>query len=140
MCRIALAQCVSVDITNLMKIIFMSLVLSLLVSSCANQTVYLDGDLTGPPTFEEKVNFWLSGVGQEYEVNGSRICEEYLRKTGAENRQYYFNKSKRPKKNRESNTRQKLSRVEIRQSIGDVLLTILTLTIYSPRTVRIYCN
>ncbi len=93
-----------------------SLVLVLMTvfsAGCATQRVYVKGDLTGPPAYEETQTFWFGGVGQEAQINASEICRA---------------------------KRSRLSRVEVKQTMKDVVLTGVTFGIYAPRTVRISCK
>lgn len=89
------------------------MVLSLLFSACAHQVIYLEGDLTGPPSHEETQSFFIMGVGQQTIVNASEVC---------------------------GRSRKKLSRVEVRQTMSDALLSVVTLGIYTPRTVQVSCQ
>lgn len=88
-------------------------VLFLTLASCASQSVYIQGDLTGPPDHTETQTFWLMGIGQETTIDATPIC-------GAK--------------------RGKVTQVRTRQTFTDVLLTMITLGVYAPRTVQISCR
>jgi len=91
----------------LLPVLFLALV------GCASQTVYIQGDLTGPPDHEETQTFWLYGIGQETTIDATPICGS---KHG------------------------KLTQVRTRQTFTNVLLTMLTLGVYAPRTIQISCR
>ena len=80
---------------------------------CATQRVYVQGDLTGPADYQETQAFWFGGIGQEIEVNASEICAA---------------------------RRSQLSRVEVKQTMKDVILASVTFAIYTPRTVKVSCK
>lgn len=88
------------------------LLLSTLVG-CASQSVYVHGDLTGPPDFEETQNFWLLGIGQETVVDATPVCGQ---KKGS------------------------VTHVRVRQTFGNALWTIFTLGVYAPRTIQVSCK
>ncbi len=96
-----------------MKNWILIVILSGLSLGCATQRVYVQGDLTGPPSFEETQGFWFGGIGQEAQINATEICNA---------------------------KRSQLSRVEVKQTLKDVVLTGVTFGIYAPRTVRISCR
>ncbi len=95
-----------------MKYLLLPLLVLTLVG-CASQSVYVHGDLTGPPDFEEMQNFWILGIGQESMIDATPIC-------GAK--------------------RGGVSHVRVRQTFSNALVTIVTLGIYAPRTVQVYCK
>lgn len=86
---------------------------ALLLSGCARQTFFVHEGNPGQPTREVHHDFVLVGIGQSEMVDASLACQSD------------------PKK---------VVRVEMQQSPQDVLMAILTLGIYTPRTVRVYCN
>ncbi|TNH83615.1 Bor family protein [Aeromonas sobria] len=86
---------------------------ALLLSGCAQQTFFVHEGNPGQPTREVRHDFVLAGIGQSEMVDASLACHSD------------------PKK---------VVRVEMQQSPQDVLMAILTLGIYTPRTARVYCN
>jgi len=100
-----------------MKKILLLLAVTLLASSCATQTFSVNPNVkrevpSGNPHFSKWSHFFLEGVGQSDFQNATQLCKDS----------------------------EGVSFVEARQSFGQVLLTAITLHIYSPRTMNIYCN
>ena len=86
---------------------------TLMLSGCARQIVFVHDGNPGQPTREVRHDFVVAGIGQSEMVDASLACHGD------------------PKK---------VVRVELQQSPQDVLMAILTLGIYTPRTARVYCN
>ncbi len=89
----------------------------LLVASCATQTFSVNPSVkrevpAGNPHFSKWSHFFVGGIGQSDFRNSSEMCKD----NGG------------------------VSFVETRQGAGQVIVTILTYGIYSPRTMNIYCN
>ena len=102
-----------------MKIILkLTTIISLLtISSCATQTFVVDPKLkrevsSGNPHFSKTSHFFISGVGQSMVLNASELCKES----------------------------DGVAFVESKQSFFDGVLATVTLGIYTPRTMNIYCN
>lgn len=84
----------------------------LLVSGCATQRVYSQSELGGTlPSYEKSQPFFVYGIGQTQETNAREICG----KSG-------------------------IDRVETTQTFLDGFLGVITLGIYTPRTVQVYCK
>ena len=81
---------------------------------CANQRFNVAGDLSGAPTAksEDSQAFFVSGIGQKQTVNAAQVCGDAGKVQG----------------------------VAVEQSGMDVLLGVVTLGIYTPRTARVYCK
>jgi Bor protein len=92
------------------KIAVAALVLSL--TGCATQRFDVRPDTQNAPTQDNTQTFWVAGIGQSEEIDAAKACG------GAA----------------------KVQRVETQMTAGNVGLTILTLGIYSPRQVRVYCT
>ncbi len=92
------------------KIAVAALVLSL--TGCAIQRFDVRSDVQNAPTHDNSQSFWVGGIGQSEEIDAAKVCG------GAA----------------------KVQRVETQMTAGNVGLTILTLGIYSPRQVRVYCT
>ncbi|WP_244160207.1 Bor family protein [Rodentibacter trehalosifermentans] len=84
---------------------------TLLLSACSTQTAYVKSQ-TGKLTLEDNQTFFLFGVGQEETVNAVKVC-------GSE---------------------EKIAKVESELTGKNILLGIVTLGIYTPRTARVYCQ
>lgn len=83
----------------------------LAVSGCAQQTFKINNGAERRPAKEVSQAFFFSGIGQTKTLNAANICH------GAEN----------------------VARIETQATAFDVIVTTLTLSIYSPRDARIYC-
>jgi len=85
-----------------------------LLVGCANQRFNVAGELSAMPTAkaEDSQTFFVSGIGQMQSVDAGKVCG------GAD----------------------KVQGVAVEQSGSDVLLGIVTLGIYTPRTARVYCK
>ena len=57
-------------------------------------------------------SFWIGGIGQSNEIDAAKVC-------GGSN---------------------KVQRVETQLTAGNVGLTVLTLAIWTPRQIRVYCT
>lgn len=87
------------------------LVISVALSSCATQRIYTsDGSVAMNADYEKSQAFWLSGFGGFAELNAQQICKD---KT--------------------------VERVETFWSFTDGFFNVMTIGIYTPRTVRVYC-
>ena len=92
------------------KLAIAAIVLSL--TGCAIQRFDVRPDVQNAPTHDNSQTFWVGGIGQSEEIDAAQVCGA----TG------------------------KVQRVETQMTAGNVGLTILTLGIYSPRQVRVYCT
>ncbi|MCK3655011.1 lipoprotein bor [Pasteurellaceae bacterium Macca] len=90
----------------------MLLGLTLAISGCATQTATLKPTTKTLPTYENSENFFVFGIGQEKTINAVEICG------GAD----------------------KIAKVESFLSAPNILLTLVTIGIYSPRTSKVYCG
>ena len=88
------------------------LVAALTLAGCARQTFLADSARIGAPDSETKSQFFLSGIGQEDVVDATDECG------GAEN----------------------VLAVESEMDPVDAVLGFVTLGIYTPRTMRVYCS
>ena len=101
-----------------MKKIVAVVTLILLSCSCATQTISVDSNnrrevpASNKPHSSQWNHFFFDGIGQSNSQNAYKICRR--------NRGVAF--------------------VEVRQSFGQVLLSAVTLGIYTPRTMNVYCN
>ncbi len=100
-----------------MKKIIVAVVALVMVSSCATQTFLVDKNIkrevpSSNPHFSKWSHFFLSGIGQDDVQNAAQLCQE----SGG------------------------VSFVEAKQTVGQVLVNIATLGIYTPRTMNIYCK
>lgn len=92
------------------KLAIAAIVLSM--TGCATQRFDVRGDTQNAPTHDNSQSFWVAGIGQSEEIDAAKVCG------GASN----------------------VQRVETQMTAGNVGMTILTLGIYSPRQVRVYCT
>ncbi|WP_294770827.1 Bor family protein [uncultured Rhodoferax sp.] len=91
-----------------------ALVATAMLVGCANQRFNVAGELSANPTprSEDSQTFFVSGIGQQSSVNASKVCGDASKVEG----------------------------VAVEQSGMDVLLGMVTLGIYTPRTARVYCK
>jgi Bor protein len=82
-----------------------------ILSGCVTQTFTLAVNTPPMPDATQQVVFYFGGLGQNREVNAGKIC-------GGASR---------------------VAKVTTGQSGGEALLSAITLGIYSPRTVSVYC-
>jgi len=91
-----------------------TLVAAVLLAGCANQRFNVAGAVndTSAAKTEDSQTFFLSGIGQKQTVDAAQVCG------GAG----------------------KVDGVAVEQAPLDVLLGLVTLGIYTPRTARVYCK
>lgn len=86
---------------------------AMLLAGCATQNYIVSEQAASrKPTFDRSQAFFLNGIGQKKEVNASEVCH------GASN----------------------VTKVQTQQTFLNGLLGGLTNSIYSPRTMRVYCK
>ncbi len=86
---------------------------SLFLLGCANQRFNIAGDASSTtPKMEDSQSFWVSGIGQHTTVDAAQVCGGAAKVVG----------------------------VAVEESGMDVLLSVVTLGIYTPRTARVYCK
>lgn len=84
-----------------------------LMTGCATQTYNLAGGAASEvPTKQVSQSFFVEGIGQHKNINAAQICG------GVD----------------------KVIKVETKAEVTDVLLGIVTLGIYTPRTAKVYCK
>lgn len=88
------------------------LALLLAMTGCATQRFDLYPSSQDAAAFDDSQTFWIGGIGQKEEIDAAKVC----------------------------GGSRKVQRVETQMTAGNVGLTILTIGIYSPRQVRVYCN
>ena len=98
----------------MIKPAFVALVAVSLLAGCANQRFNIASTLPANPAAksEESQTFFVGGIGQQASVDAAKACG------GAA----------------------KVSGVAVEQAPVDVLFSIVTLGVYTPRTARVYCN
>ena len=97
------------------KILLPALLLGVVfISGCATQTYYLNQDDSTQATLKEekKQHFFIRGIAQEDTLNAAEIC----------------------------GSADKVAKVSSRLSFTDVVLRILTWSLYTPRTAEVYCT
>jgi len=96
-----------------MKLPLVLLSAAALLGGCAIQRYDLNPAASADtPQHDEAQTFWVGGIGQTQTVDANQTCG------GAH----------------------KVARVETEQTAGNVVLNTITLGIYSPRQVRVYCK
>ncbi len=98
-----------------MKKIVTVALLAVLSTGCATQTYLISGKNTSDnaePQYDKMQTFFVSGIGQEKEVNASEICG------GAH----------------------KVAKVETKLSLLNGVLGSVTSGIYTPRQMKVYCK
>ena len=84
----------------------------LLFSGCAAQTYHINKGAASSPTKDKMQHFFVSGLGQEVELNAADVCG------GAEN----------------------IIKVQSRLEFIDGFLGFVTFGIYTPRHAKVYCK
>ena len=85
----------------------------ILLSACATQRFdFVDKPVKSSPSFDDSQTFWVGGIGQSTEVDAAQVC----------------------------GSASNIASIETQQTGGDVALTLITLTIYSPRHIRVTCK
>jgi hypothetical protein len=92
------------------KLAIAALVLSL--TGCAIQRFDVRPDTQNAAKHDDSQTFWVGGIGQSEEIDAAKVCGSVGN----------------------------VQRVETQVTAGNVGLTILTLGIYSPRQIRVYCT
>ena len=85
---------------------------AILISSCSSQTFNINGANGEIPTSQSSQNFFIGGIGQEKISNAAEICG------GVE----------------------KIIKVESQQTFLNGFIGLITLGIYTPRDVKVYCK
>ncbi|ODC02778.1 lipoprotein bor [Terasakiispira papahanaumokuakeensis] len=94
------------------KLLLVGLV-AVLMAGCSNQRfVMQDDSQSNAADYKRAQPFFINGIGQRKTVNAAEVCG------GAEN----------------------VVRVETQQTFGNVVLSVVTFGIYTPREARIYCK
>lgn len=94
------------------KIVMTTLVATSLLAGCATQTGMVRNTTNATPTYSKSQAFFISGIGQEKQIDAQAIC-------GGE---------------------QNVAKVESTLTPKDIGLGILTLGIYTPHTANVYCR
>ncbi len=92
------------------KLAIAAIVLSL--TGCAIQRFDVRPDAQNAPTHDNSQTFWVGVIGQSEEIDAAKVCGSAA----------------------------KVQRVETQMTAGNVGMAILTIGIYSPRQVRVYCT
>ena len=87
------------------------LLLSLMVSGCAQQSFRVNNDVTIDPKETKTAHFFVSGLGQTETIDAAKVCG------GAD----------------------KVVKTEVQQTFLNGFLSVITLGIYTPREARVYC-
>jgi hypothetical protein len=88
------------------------LALAIALGGCATQRFDVQSTSDVSPAFDDAQTFFVGGIGQSQDVDAAKVCG------GAK----------------------KVQRVESQLTAGNVGLTMLTLGIYTPRQIRVYCT
>ncbi len=83
------------------------------LNACSAVTVRTDNspETSEPPSFQQRYTYWWWGLKGEHSVNVREIC-----------------------------VGRRVEQMQAIYSVGDSLLALFTLGIYSPRTARIWCK
>jgi hypothetical protein len=87
------------------------LILITSLSGCATQRVFLGGESNKDPDFQKSQAFWFGGEFQSRDIDAELICKDMG-----------------------------VQKIETVQSFGDTILGTLSFGLYTPRTLKIYCN
>lgn len=88
------------------------LIMVLCLAGCATQRFEIRPEIKTMPMYDFTQSFWLGGIFQYDEIDAVRVCR------GANN----------------------IQRIETQMTSDNVVLAILTLGIYTPRQIRVYCT
>ena len=95
-----------------MKKIAIASLLAILTSGCTTQTYLMANSGNSTPSYNKMQYFFVSGIGQEQEVNAAEVCD------GAD----------------------KIAKVQTQQTFLNGLLSNLTYGLFTPRQIRVYCK
>lgn len=97
-----------------MKKILLAVVMgsTLLASGCATQTGLIKKNSQTVPKHSESQSFLFWGIGQEKTLNAAQIC----------------------------GSADKVAKVQTVQEPMDIILGVITMGIYAPRTANVYCQ
>lgn len=95
-----------------MKKLFATAVVAMLLTGCAQQTFNVKSESVATPKQLTTHHFFVSGIGQQKTIDAAAVCG------GAD----------------------KVVRTEVQQTAVNVLLSVVTLGIYTPREARVYCS
>jgi hypothetical protein len=84
---------------------------ALALTGCAVQRFDLQPATQDAAAYNDSQSFWIGGIGQSEEIDAAKVCG------GAK----------------------KVQRVETQVTAGNIGLTVVTLGIYSPRQIRVFC-
>jgi len=93
------------------KKVFLAILITV-ITGCSTQTYYVNNERAIDPDKEESQTFFISGIGQQQEIDAAKVCG------GVD----------------------KIAKVESELTFVDGLLGGITFGIYTPRTARIYCS
>jgi len=94
-----------------MKKLVMVAAAALALTGCAVQRFDLRPANQDAPAYNDSQSFWVGGIGQTEEIDAAKVC----------------------------GTSHKVQRVETQVTAGNAALTFLTLGIYAPRQIRVFC-
>jgi hypothetical protein len=95
------------------KSLLTAMIATAMLAGCANQRFNVAGDITGStPKMEDSQSFWVSGIGQQSNVDAAQVCGGAAKVVGA----------------------------DVEQTGVNVLVGLVTFGIYTPRTARVYCK
>ena len=94
-----------------MKKLFIS-ALIMVLTGCATQRFDVQPNKQEMLSHDDSQTFWVAGIGQTEEIDAGKTC----------------------------GGKDKVQRVETQLTPGNILLTIVTLGIYTPRQIRVYCT
>lgn len=86
--------------------------LATILSGCATQTALIRDTKATTPAYTKSQSFFVGGIGQEKTVDAGQICG------GAD----------------------KVASVQSKAEPKDILLSVVTLGIYTPHTATVYCR
>ncbi|MFC0820517.1 Bor family protein [Moraxella marmotae] len=95
-----------------MKKFAMIALMSVMASGCATQTYTLSAHSQATPSYDKAQTFFVSGIGQEQEVDAAQIC----------------------------GGNDKVAKVQTQQTFLNGLLGFVTSGIYTPRQARVFCK
>lgn len=85
---------------------------ALALTGCAIQRFDIQPATQDAPAYNDSQTFWVGGIGQTDEIDAAKVC----------------------------GSAQKVQRVETQVTAANAALTFVTLGIYAPRQIRVFCN
>lgn len=95
-----------------MKKILKIVILVMILNSCSSQIILVGKKSTSSNlTYDKSQAFFIEGIGQTKEIDGAAVCKD-----------------------------KGINKIQTVQTFLDVFFKVITIGIYTPRSMEIYCN